>query len=61
MSTPGRRKSLKALARRKRANVDRIARGEEPIVEGKKVSASSIGMSKTKAKASQARRSKGSK
>jgi len=50
MSTPGRRKALKALSKRKRLNVDRVARGEKPIVGGKKVSASSIGLSKSKAK-----------
>jgi hypothetical protein len=51
VSTPGRRKALKALARRKRANVARVARGEQPIVAGKKVSAKSIGLTKSKAKA----------
>jgi hypothetical protein len=56
MSTPGRRKALKALARRKRANVDRVARGQKPIVKGKKVSAKSIGLTKKKARKSQARR-----
>jgi hypothetical protein len=50
MSTPGIRRALKALARRKRANVNRVARGKKPIVGGKKVSASSIGLTKSKAK-----------
>lgn len=49
MSTPGRRKALKALARRKRINLQRVARGEKPIVGGKKVSAASIGLTKKKA------------
>ena len=50
MSTPGKRKALKALADRKRKNVDRVARGEKPIVGGKKVSARSIGLTKEKAR-----------
>lgn len=50
MSTPGRRRALKALARRKRANVRRVAEGKKPIVGGKKVSAKSIGLTKKKAK-----------
>lgn len=50
MSTPGRRKALKALARRKRINVQRVAQGKKPIVGGKKVSAKSIGLTKKKAK-----------
>ena len=50
MSTPGRRRALKALARRKRINVNRVAAGKKPIVDGKKVSAKSIGLSKKKAK-----------
>jgi hypothetical protein len=60
MSTPGIRRALKALARRKRANVNRVARGEKPIVAGKKVSAKSIGLTKAKAKkrAAAARRRK---
>ena len=49
MSTPGRRKALKALGNRKRINRDRVARGEKPIVGGKKVSAKSIGLTKKKA------------
>ena len=49
MSTPGRRKALKALAKRKRINVERVAKGLKPIVNGKKVSASSIGLTKKKA------------
>ncbi len=58
MSTPGRRRALKALAAKKKANVNRVARGKKPIVGGKKVSAKSIGLSKKKAKESQARRRK---
>jgi hypothetical protein len=58
MSTPGRRKALKALARRKRANVNRVAAGKKPIVGGKKVSAKSIGLTKTKAKRLQSDRRK---
>lgn len=50
MSTPGRRKALKALARRKKANLRRVAEGKKPIVDGKKVSAKSIGLTKKKAK-----------
>jgi hypothetical protein len=50
MSTPGRRKALKALARRRRINVERVAAGKQPIVDGKKVSAKSIGLTKKKAK-----------
>jgi hypothetical protein len=49
MSTPGRRRALKALAARKRANVSRVAAGKKPIVAGKKVSAKSIGLTKKKA------------
>lgn len=33
MSTPGRRRALRALAARKRSNKARIRRGEEPILE----------------------------
>jgi hypothetical protein len=50
MSTPGRRKALRALARRKRANVRRVAEGKKPIVKGKKVSPRKIGLTKAKAK-----------
>ena len=32
MSTPGRRRALKALAARKQANQQRVNRGEKPIV-----------------------------
>ena len=39
MSTPGRRKALKALAARKRVNRQRIAAGKAPVIGGKKVSA----------------------
>lgn len=42
MSTPGRRKALKALAARKRANKARIKAGKKPIIAGKKVSLSTF-------------------
>ena len=58
MSTPGRRKALRALARRKRINVNRVAAGKKPIVNGKKVSAKSIGLTKKKAKERKAARRK---
>ena len=38
MSTPGRRKALKALAKRKRSNKSRVRRGLAPIIGGKKIS-----------------------
>jgi uncharacterized caspase-like protein len=53
--TPGIRRALKALARAKRRNVDRVAKGQKPIVKGKQVSRIK-GLTKTKAKASQKRR-----
>lgn len=50
MSTPGRRKALNALARRKRSNLNRVARGQKPIKGGKQVSPRSIkGLPNTKA------------
>jgi hypothetical protein len=58
MSTPGRRKALKALAARKKANVDRVAEGKKPIVGGKKVSPKTIGLSKEKAQSIRKNRSK---
>lgn len=54
MSTPGRRKALKALARRKRANTNRLAAGKKPILGGKQVSKGTF-RSKTGASASQAK------
>jgi len=36
--TPGIRKALKAMARTRKANVNRIAAGKKPVVGGKKVS-----------------------
>lgn len=48
--TPAIRRALKALAKRKNQNLRRVARGEKPIVAGKKVSAKSIGLTKAKAK-----------
>lgn len=38
MSTPGRRKALRALGRRKRSNTARLAAGKNPILGGKQVS-----------------------
>lgn len=38
MSTPGRRRALRALASAKRANVNRVARGQKPRLAGKAVS-----------------------
>jgi len=52
MSTPGRRKALRALAARKRSNRSRVQRGLKPIVKDpktgktKKVSARSLGIRK---------------
>jgi len=53
MSTPGRRRALKALASRKRENKARVQRGEKPVVndlnrpgETKKVSAKTLGIKK---------------
>lgn len=40
--TAGRRRALKALARRKRINKDRIAQGKKPIIGGKKVAMSTF-------------------
>jgi len=37
--TPGIRRALKALAKKKRANKKRIAKGQKPIIAGKKVTA----------------------
>lgn len=42
MSTPGRRKALKALARAKKRNKARIKAGKKPILEGKEVSLSTF-------------------
>ncbi len=50
MSTPGRARALRALANKRRQNVRRVAAGKSPIVAGKKVSAKSLGLTKTKAK-----------
>jgi hypothetical protein len=56
MSTPGRRKALKALSGRKRANRNRVAQGKKPIIGGKQVSLKTFnrktgaGLTKTKAK-----------
>jgi hypothetical protein len=50
LRTPGRRRALRALARRKRANVRRVAAGKRPIVGGKQVSAKSIGLTRAKAR-----------
>lgn len=56
--TAAKRRALRALAAAKRRNVDRVARGEKPIVNGKKVSAASIGLTKEKAKRLQKERRK---
>lgn len=54
MSTPGRRRALKALARRKRLNQDRVNRGLAPLVKRKgklvKTTASALGIKKRKKK-----------
>jgi len=50
MAEQGKRKALKALARRKRSNVRRVADGKKPIVDGKKVNPKTIGLTKKKAK-----------
>ena len=56
MSTPGRRKSLRALGGRRRANARRVAAGQKPILKGKAVSLATFnkktgaGLTKTKAK-----------
>jgi hypothetical protein len=42
VSTPGRRKALKALAKRKHANTVRVAQGKKPIINGKKVAVSTL-------------------
>jgi hypothetical protein len=45
MSTPGRRKALKALARRKRINQSRVNRGLAPLVKrGKKMVKTTAGV-----------------
>lgn len=49
MSTPGRRRALKALAAAKNRNLHRVAKGESPKVAGKTVSPGTIGLSKAKA------------
>lgn len=60
MSTPGRARALRALAARKRSNTARMARGEKPIIGGKKVTPATYtrrtGMTKAKAKKAQSRR-----
>lgn len=56
MSTPGRRRALRALAARRRANLRRVARGQAPLVKDpktgklRKASAASLGLTKAKAK-----------
>jgi hypothetical protein len=49
VSTPGRRRALKALAAAKNTNLHRVAKGEKPVVAGKTVAPSTIGLSKGKA------------
>lgn len=52
MSTPGRRKALKALAKRRRINQERVNRGDAPLVKDpktgklKKSSAAALGIKK---------------
>jgi len=64
MSTPGRRRALRAISGRKRANRNRIAAGKSPIIEGKKVSLKTFNrktgahMTKAKAKRLKAQASK---
>jgi hypothetical protein len=48
-STPGRARALRALGAARRRNTERVARGEKPIVAGKKVN-KIPGLTKTKAK-----------
>ena len=59
MSTPGRRRALKALAAQKNANLHAVARGDKPHVAGKPVSPSTIGLTKGKAQRTIANRKKG--
>jgi hypothetical protein len=63
MSTPGRRRALRALAARKRANRNRIAKGQKPIVGGKAVTLSTFnrktGARMSKKKAQRLRRQAG--
>jgi hypothetical protein len=60
MSTPGRRRALKALSGRRRANRNRIAGGQKPIIKGKQVSLSTFnkktGAHMTKKKAQELKR-----
>ena len=55
MSTPGRRRALKALAKRKSSNTARVARGQKPIIAGKSVTIATYtkktGMTVTRTKA----------
>ena len=46
LSTPGRRRALKALGAKRRSNLRRVAAGKSPVVAGKKVSARSLGPDK---------------
>lgn len=60
MSTPGRRKALRALGARRRSNRNRIASGQSPIMGGKKVSLKTFnqrtGANMTKSKAKELRK-----
>lgn len=38
MSTPGKRKALKALNKAKQKNLERVASGRKPIIDGQRVS-----------------------
>jgi len=53
MSTPGRRRALRALGRRRAANTRRLAAGKKPILGGKQVSKGTF-RKRTGASASQA-------
>jgi len=55
MSSPGRRRALRALGKRRHSNLRRVAAGKSPRVHGKsgklvKTSAKKLGLTKAKAK-----------
>ena len=58
MATQVKRKTSKVSARQKKSNIRRVAEGKKPIVDGKKVSARSIGLTKKKAKEKMSTKSK---
>lgn len=55
MSTPGKAKALRSLAKAKKKNVDRLAAGKKPVIGGKTVHPETFrkktGMTPAKAKA----------